>query len=44
MIKYNSSVNSPSEDNHFASAQEVIKELRAQRNFHISGTALFLWL
>ena len=25
-------------------AMELVKEFRAQRNFYIAGTALFLWL
>jgi B-cell receptor-associated protein 31 len=29
---------------HYGPTMELVREFRAQRNFYISGTALFLWL
>lgn len=29
---------------HYGPTMELVKEFRAQRNFYIAGTALFLWL
>lgn len=44
MVKYKATLNLPTKEPGFHHGQvELIKELRAQRNFHISGTALFLW-
>jgi len=45
MIKYNATTNLNKETgtSHYGATMEIVKELRAQRNFHISGTALFLW-
>lgn len=39
------SSNDPSHGSlHYGPTMELVKEFRAQRNFYISGTSLFLWL
>lgn len=47
MVKYKTrlhSSNDPQTGNlHYGPTMELVKEFRAQRNFYISGTALFLW-
>lgn len=46
MIKYKQVLDINKEGNNhnpYAASVELVKELRAQRNFHICGTALFLW-
>ena len=45
MVKYKGTLNYPHKETGFYTGQiELIKELTAQRNFHICGTTLFLWL
>ncbi len=45
IVKYKPTLDKGVDRNHYGGGSlELVKELRAQRNFHISGTALFLWL
>ena len=47
ITRYKEKLNSPTGGNHdlhYGPTMELVKEFRAQRNFYISGTALFLWL
>lgn len=45
---YKTRLNSSNDPNHgglhYGPTMELVKEFRAQRNFYIAGTALFLWL
>lgn len=47
-MKYKTRINMPNDPHNSAhysgQTMELVKEFRAQRNFYISGTALFLWL
>jgi hypothetical protein len=48
IVKYKTKLNTSNDPQnqslHYGPTMELVKEFRAQRNFYISGTALFLWL
>lgn len=47
IVKYKTKLNTSNDPQHqslhYGPTMELVKEFRAQRNFYISGTALFLW-
>ena len=48
ITKYKTRLNSANDPQHgslhYGPTMELVREFRAQRNFYISGTSLFLWL
>jgi hypothetical protein len=48
ILKYKTRLNTSNDPQHgslhYGPTMELVKEFRAQRNFYISGTSLFLWL